>query len=98
MTKHLCQTTLKSQLRRIVLTVCGALLIAPATSMAQAKDWSAIEAAARKEGKVTLYHNLNPAGAERLANEFRKAFPAIKMEMTRLGSAPLIQRFSTEFS
>lgn len=90
--------TLKSRLRRIVLTVCSALLIAPATSMAQANDWSAIEAAARKEGKVTLYHNLNPAGAERLANEFRKAFPAIKMEMTRLGSAPLIQRFSTEFS
>jgi iron(III) transport system substrate-binding protein len=90
--------TLKSRLRRIVLTVCGALLIAPATTMAQANDWSAIEAAARKEGKVTLYHNLNPAGAERLANEFRKAYPAIKMEMTRLGSAPLIQRFSTEFS
>ena len=90
--------TLKSRLRRIVLTVCSALLIAPATSMAQANDWSAIEAAARKEGKVTLYHNLNPAGAERLANEFRKAYPAIKMEMTRLGSAPLIQRFSTEFS
>jgi iron(III) transport system substrate-binding protein len=45
-----------------------------------------------------MYHNLNPAGAERLANEFRKAYPAIKMEMTRLGSAPLIQRFGTEFS
>ena len=87
-----------SRLRRLLLTLCGALLLAPVGAIAQATDWVTIEAGARKEGKVMLYHNLNPAGAERLANEFRKAYPAINMEMTRLGSAPLIQRFSTEFS
>ena len=106
MTSHYCpdpekssgNQTLKSRFRRLALSLCGALLLLPVTSMAQSNDWPAIEAAARKEGKVMLYHNLNPAGAERLANEFRKAHPAIKIEMTRLGSAPLIQRFSTEFS
>lgn len=90
--------SLKSLFRRKFLSLFGALFLLPISAMAQPTDWPAIEAAARKEGKVMLYHNLNPAGAERLANEFRKAYPAIKMEMTRLGSAPLIQRFSTEFS
>jgi hypothetical protein len=71
--------TLKSRFRRLALSLCGALLLLPVTAMAQTNDWPAIEAAARKEGKVMLYQNLNPAGAERLANEFRKAYPAIKM-------------------
>ena len=57
-----------------LLVAC--LVIASPLASAQANDWPAIEAAARKEGKVMLYHNLNPAGAERLANEFRKAYPA----------------------
>lgn len=89
---------------KVVLDKCllallaACLVVASPFAFSQANDWPAIEAAARKEGKVMLYHNLNPAGAERLANEFRKAYPAIKMEMTRLGSAPLIQRFGTEFS
>ena len=82
----------------LLALLAACLVVASPFAFSQTNDWPAIEAAARKEGKVMLYHNLNPAGAERLANEFRKAYPAIKMEMTRLGSAPLIQRFGTEFS
>jgi iron(III) transport system substrate-binding protein len=82
----------------LLALLAACLIVASPFAFSQTNDWPAIEAAARKEGKVMLYHNLNPAGAERLANEFRKAYPAIKMEMTRLGSAPLIQRFGTEFS
>jgi iron(III) transport system substrate-binding protein len=89
----------KVALDKCLLALLAACLIgASPFALSQTNDWPAIEAAARKEGKVMMYHNLNPAGAERLANEFRKAYPAIKMEMTRLGSAPLIQRFGTEFS
>ena len=33
-----------------------------------------------------------------MLEEFRKAYPAIASEQIRLGSAPLIERFSTEFN
>ena len=83
-TARVCKTAIDKCLLSI-LAAC--LVIASPIASSQTNDWPAVEAAARKEGKVMLYHNLNPAGAERLANEFRKAYPAIKMEMTRLGSA-----------
>jgi len=72
--------------------------VANAAEAPTAEQWAAVEAAAKKEGKISLYHNLNPAGAELLANEFRKDHPELDLEMTRLGSAPLIQRFGTEFT
>lgn len=63
-----------------------------------ADDWAAVREAARKEGRVSLYHNLRPQGAEILLGEFRKANPGIQTEHIRLGSAPLIERFATEFN
>ena len=63
-----------------------------------AKDWGAVQEAARKEGRVSLYHNLRPQGAEVLLGEFRKANPGVQTEHIRLGSAPLIERFATEFN
>ena len=88
---------------RWAAAMAACLALAPLTGWSQAKapapnQWAAVEAAAIKEGKLTLYHNVNPAGAELLAKEFRKDRPGIDLEMTRLGSSPLIQRFSTEFS
>lgn len=81
------------------VAIAASLALLPLASSAQpAEPWPNVEAAAKKEGKVALYHNLNPSGAELLANEFRKARPGIEVEMTRLGSAPLIQRFGTEFA
>jgi iron(III) transport system substrate-binding protein len=87
--------------RGAALAICLTLL--PLTGMPQstastAKQWAAVEVAASKEGKLSIYHNLNPAGAELLAKEFRKDRPDIDVEMTRLGSSPLIQRISTEFA
>lgn len=78
-------------------------MVAPFAASAQgaapaAQPWPAVEAAGAKEGKVVLYHDINPSGAELLAKEFRKAYPNIDLEMTRLGSAPLIERFATEFA
>ena len=50
------------------------------------------------EGKLSFYHNLRPSGAEVLMATFRKAYPGMQTEHIRLGSAPLIERFSTEFN
>lgn len=63
-----------------------------------AEDWPAVQAAAREEGSLSFYHNLRPQGIEQLLTEFRRANPGIRTEQMRLGSAPLIERFSTEFN
>lgn len=88
--------------RRTALTSLGAALalgaLAPSRAMAAAEDWPAVQAAALKEGKLSFYHNLRPQGVEQLLVEFRKANPGIQTEQIRLGSAPLIERFSTEFN
>ncbi len=88
-------------LRRTITTFLATLLLAiPATSVwAQpVADWPTVEALAKKEGTLSLYHNLRPSGIEKLLSEFRKTYPGIKTEQMRLGSAPLIERFATEFT
>ena len=77
-----------------LLSVVGAAIAAPPTPA----EWAAIEAAAKKEGQLMVYHNIRPQGAEALMQDFRKAYPAITAEQMRLGSAPLIERYSTEFA
>src|ERR1700709_2237151 len=88
--------------RRTALTSISAALalsaLAPSRAMAAAEDWPAVQAAALREGKLSFYHNLRPQGVEQLLAEFRKANPGIQTEQIRLGSAPLIERFSTEFN
>jgi len=63
-----------------------------------ADPWTAIEEAARKEGRLSFYHNMRPQGVEVLLEAFRAAYPGMQTEQIRLGSAPLIERFSTEFN
>ncbi|MDT7951585.1 MAG: extracellular solute-binding protein [Acetobacteraceae bacterium] len=82
--------------RRAALTLFASLA-AGATARA-ADDWAEVEPAARKEGRVVLYHNMRPQGAEILLGAFRKAHPGIETEHIRLGSAPLNERFATEFN
>jgi iron(III) transport system substrate-binding protein len=87
--------------RRVLLATLGSTValgaLAPSRAMA-AEDWAAVQAAAQKEGRLSFYHNLRPQGVEQLLAEFRKANPGIQTEQIRLGSAPLIERFSTEFN
>src|SRR5882724_4420820 len=91
----------RSITRRTALGGLGAVTalatLAPFGAIA-AEDWSAVQAAALKEAKLSFYHNLRPQGVEQLLAEFRKANPGIQTEQIRLGSAPLIERFSTEFN
>ena len=89
-------------LLRLLAAFTAGLTLMPLTAATQvaaptAEQWAAIEAAAVKEGKVAVYHDINPSGAEQLASAFRKDKPGIELEMTRLASAPLIERFATEF-
>ena len=76
----------------------GAVLWPVSVLFAQNTDWPAIEVSGSKEGKVVLYHNITPPGAELLVKEFRKSYPDIDVEATRFASASLIERFSTEFA
>jgi iron(III) transport system substrate-binding protein len=76
------------------LVLAGAL----ASTCALAQNWDETVAAAKKEGKVVFYNNLQPNGIEPLLAKFRAAVPGIQPEQIRLGSNPLIERFQTEFN
>lgn len=83
--------------RRSLLAATGIAAAAPA--MAQATpSWAETVAAARREGRVVFYNNLQPNGIEPLLQLFREANPGIRTEYIRLGSGPLIERFQTEFN
>ena len=78
--------------------VAGAVALAMGTAApAQAQSWDEVVAAAKKEGKLTLYHNIRPAGIEVILQKFRAVYPTIQTEQIRLGSGPLNERFRTEF-
>lgn len=77
----------RRSIRYLFASVATTVLTASAFAQAS-PDWKNVEAAAKKEGTVSLYHNLRPSGIEKLLSEFRKTYPGIKTEHMRLGSAP----------
>ncbi len=78
-----------------VIGAVSAMLLGPALAQ---EDWNKVVEAAKAEGTVVFYSTLQPNGIEPLLQKFREANPGIKTEQLRLGSNPLIERFSTEFS
>jgi len=83
--------------RRLGAAAIAALAsIAPGSAIAQ--SWDEVVAAAKKEGKLSLYHNIRPAGIEVILQKFRAKYPEIQTEQVRLGSGPLNERFRTEFA
>jgi iron(III) transport system substrate-binding protein len=86
------------QLATLLLVIVALLFAAGFVREAAAADadWPAIEAEARKVGKLTLYHNLPPPGDEGVIAAFEAAYPGIKVETVRLGSAAMMQRFGAE--
>ncbi len=60
--------------------------------------WKDIEAAARKEGAVVLYHNFQPASAERIVAAFNADYPDIKVGEVRLPSGAFYPRFAAEYA
>lgn len=82
----------------MALLAAAALMLAQGPPAARAQAWDATVAAAKKEGKLTLYHNIRPAGIEVILQKFRAKYPEIQTEQIRLGSGPLNERFRTEFA
>jgi iron(III) transport system substrate-binding protein len=65
---------------------------------AQGTDWAKVVEAANKQGHLNILHNTPPPMGDLWLAEFSKAFPAISVEATRLGSSELMQRFNTEYA
>lgn len=80
-----------------LLAACLAVTAWIGIGGARAQSWDETVAAAKKEGKLTLYHNIRPAGIEEILKKFRAKYPEIQTEQVRLGSGPLNERFRTEF-
>jgi iron(III) transport system substrate-binding protein len=84
-----------------LLAGCSADGSATDTSAADAHVTGALAdlyAAAKKEGKVTVYENASPDAVAALAEGFEKTYPGIKVEAVRLPDAQMIPRLETELS
>ena len=74
------------------------LLAAGGTALALQPAWKDIEAAARKEGAVVLYHNFHPASAEQIIAAFNADYPEITVSEVRLPSGAFYPRFEAEYA
>lgn len=68
-----------------------------ARAFAQGAEWSRVLEAANQPGQLTVHHNVPPPLGDLWINEFRKLFPRLTVEATRLPSAEMAQRFGTEY-
>ncbi len=84
-------------LRRRTLLSMPVVAAAVSTVRAQSADWAAIVETANKGGHLDVHHNVPPPLGDLWLNEFRKAFPKIAVEATRLPSTEMMQRFGTEY-
>jgi iron(III) transport system substrate-binding protein len=83
--------------RGLLASSIGALAAGGAAAQ-ETGNWAQVVSAARREGRVVFYCNLQPNGIEPLLQLFREANPGIRTEYIRLGSSPLIERFQTEYN
>lgn len=78
----------------------AACLVGAAPALAQAPapgtPWPAIVAAAKKEGTVFFYAPMAVPVLQRLTDGFKKAYPEIKVEFTRMNGGPIVVRVDQE--
>src|SRR5256712_583498 len=87
--------TLMLSRRQLVLGGAAAALARPARAAAQPAEWSALVAAAKKEGKVVV--NTFPGdGYARALKPFTQAYPEIKIEQMNLHSQDFAPRILQE--
>lgn len=79
----------------LALPLLATLAVVPS---AFAQTWKETEAAARKEGAVVLYHNFQPASAERIVAAFNADYPEITVGEVRLPSGAFYPRFAAEYA
>lgn len=68
----------------------------PAAAAASGVDMAAIEAAANKEGAVTLYSSFNVDEFNQIYPIFQKRYPQVKVDHIRGNGEQLVQRMLTE--
>ena len=82
----------------LLVAALGLASTAGAQQAAPAASWPAIVAAAKKEGTVFFYGTMAVPVLQRLADGFRKVYPDIKVELTRMNSGPMMSRLDQERS
>lgn len=80
------------------LPLAGALVSLSLRSAWAQNDWSSVEAAAKREGRLVLYHNFAAASMERIVAAFNEDYPQIRVSEVRLASAAFYQRFGAEYA
>jgi len=80
--------------RRATSCLTATLLFALAAVL-NAADEKTIELA-KKEGRVSFYTSMGADESKMVGDAFQAKFPAIRVEITRLGSEKLLQRIITE--
>jgi iron(III) transport system substrate-binding protein len=85
---------LRRQTATCMLAFVATLVVAAATF---AQTWEEVEAAARQEGGVVLYHNFQPTSAEQIIAAFNADYPHIKVGEVRLASGAFYPRFAAEY-
>lgn len=72
--------------------------VAPGTAQAQAQsaEWTKVLAAAKKEGRVQFYGSTPVQAGQRVLAGFRKAYPDIAIDYTRLSSGEMMTRIDQE--
>ena len=71
------------------------ILFATGTASLRAADEKTLELA-KKEGRVSFYTSMGADESKLVADAFQAKYPAIRVEITRLGSEKLLQRIITE--
>ena len=71
------------------------IVVAACAAVIDAADEKTIELA-RKEGRVSFYTSMGADESKLVADAFQARYPAIRVEITRLGSEKLLQRIITE--
>lgn len=74
--------------------VLGILLSGAA--FGQSAEWTRTLAAAKKEGRVTFYGSTPVQAGQRLLDGFKKAYPEIAIDYTRLSSGQMVTRIDQE--
>ena len=91
--------TLSGLLAGLVVSLAVSVGTAPRQAFAQAAsaaEWDKVVAAAKKEGKVTLYTATVVPVMQRIAADFAKIHPDITLEWFRYASGPLMAKVDQE--
>lgn len=83
-------------LASLIASACGGAPTPAAKPAATAGDWSAVEAAAKREGKLVVYTITDPASMQDVATAFNRSYPEIELESVRMSPADALERIKAE--